>query len=389
MICQKSHRRDFLKQAAALGLALGASRQAIHAAIHPTGDPEWRNKQPEMAYRRLGRTGIMVSEVVSGGDPIRTDNYEHLNLAVDMGLNYLDMAPSYSRGDCETAYGKLLAGRSSVREKVFLTTKISGYSSVRYDLYKEIFETLPDDKKRTILGRANEMLAERGAAKPGYFLEYFPGQKRALEPAYLSNAMAPDYAHKVDGNPRFRRFMIESIEGSLKRVGTDYFDIVMCPHGANSPEELDTPEIYQTFLQLKKQGKVRFLGVTAHNDPAGVLKKAVELGHYDVAMVAYNIINGGYVEDAIRLARAKDVGVIAMKVAMAVATHHQALQPTPQWRVDKVNRIVPGSMKPPLKAYTWTLQNPNVSAVISNLWDQTFIRENLSVAGKKIDLQPA
>jgi aryl-alcohol dehydrogenase-like predicted oxidoreductase len=389
MIRQKSHRRDFLKQAAALGLALGAPRQAIHAAIDRTGDPEWRNKQPEMAYRRLGRTGIMVSEVVSGGDPIRTDNYEHLNLAVDMGLNYLDMAPSYGKGDCETAYGKLLAGRSSVREKVFLTTKISNYSSVRYDLYKEIFETLPDDKKRTILARANEMLAERGAAKPGYFLEYFPGQKRSLEPAYLSNAMARDYAHKVDGNPRFRRFMIESIEGSLKRVGTDYFDIVMCPHGANSPEELETPAIYQTFLQLKKEGKVRFLGVTAHNDPAGVLKKAVELGHYDLAMVAYNIINGGYVEEAIRGARAKDVGVIAMKVAMAVATHHQALQPTPQWRVDKVNRIVPGSMKPPLKAYAWTLQNPNVSAVISNLWDPTFIRENLSVAGKKVDLQPA
>ncbi|SRR6266498_2734224 len=86
---------------------------------------------------------------------------------------------------------------------------------------------------------------------------------------------------------------------------------------------------------------------------------------------------------------ATDVGVIAMKVAMAVATHHKELQPTPQWRIDKVNRIVPGDMKPPLKAYTWTLQNPNVSAVISNLWDKTFIHENLSVAGKKVDLQPA
>ncbi len=106
-------------------------------------------------------------------------------------------------------------------------------------------------------------------------------------------------------------------------------------------------------------------------------------------MIAYNIVNGGYVEEAIRQARAKDVGVIAMKVAMAVATHHKELQPTPQWRIDKVNRIVPGDMKPPVKAYIWTLQNPNVSAVISNLWDKTFIRENLSVAGKKVDLQPA
>lgn len=385
----KTHRREFLKQVSALGFAIGASRYETVLASPGWAALEWRNKQSEMAYRRLGRTQMMISEVVSGGDPIRTDNYKHLNLAVDMGLNYLDMAPAYGRGDCETAYGKLLAGRSSLREKVFLTTKVSGYSSVRNQLYKEVFDTLPADKQSELLKRANEMLAERGVGKPGYFFEYFPGQRRALEPAYLSNAMARDYAHKVEGNPRFRQFMVESIEQSLKRIGADYFDILMCPHGATAPEELEIPEIRETFQELKKQGKVRFLGVTSHNDPAGIVRKATELGYYDVVMIAYNVINGGYVEEAIRQAAAKDVGVIAMKVAMAVATHHQALQPVPQWRIDKVNRIVPGDIKAPVKAYLWALQNPNISAVISNLWDETFIRENLSVAGKKVELQPA
>ena len=80
---------------------------------------------------------------------------------------------------------------------------------------------------------------------------------------------------------------------------------------------------------------------------------------------------------------------VAMKVAMAVATHHKALQPTPQWRIDKVERIVPGDLKPPLKAYTWTLQNPLITAVISNLWDEAHVRENLGVAGKTVELQPA
>jgi predicted aldo/keto reductase-like oxidoreductase len=74
---------------------------------------------------------------------------------------------------------------------------------------------------------------------------------------------------------------------------------------------------------------------------------------------------------------------------MAVATHHKALQPIPQWRIQKINRILPGELKPPLKAYLWVLHNPNVSAVVSNLWDETYVRENLSVAGKKITLQPA
>src|SRR5207248_10903603 len=103
----------------------------------------------------------------------------------------------------------------------------------------------------------------------------------------------------------------------------------------------------------------------------------------------YNVINGGYLEDAIRQAGAKDLGVIAMKVAHAVATHHQELQPIPQWRIDKVNRIVSGDMKPALKAYVWALQNPHIAAVISNFCDETYVRENLSVAGKRVKLQPA
>jgi len=105
-------------------------------------------------------------------------------------------------------------------------------------------------------------------------------------------------------------------------------------------------------------------------------------------MCAYNIVNAGYMEREIHLAKESGMGIIAMKAAMAVATQHKALQPIPQWRIDKVERIVPGDMKPPVKAYLWALQNPNISAVISNLWDAQHISENLSVVGKKVELQP-
>ena len=57
--------------------------------------------------------------------------------------------------------------------------------------------------------------------------------------------------------------------------------------------------------------------------------------------------------------------------------------------IDKINRVIPGEMKPPMKAYLWALQNPNLSGVISNLWDKTYVEENLSLAGKKVELQPA
>jgi|HigsolmetaAR201D_1030396.scaffolds.fasta_scaffold08842_2 Predicted oxidoreductases (related to aryl-alcohol dehydrogenases) len=380
-------RRSFLRQTATAACTAGAAG-LVEAADEKAANVEWRNRQPGMAYRRLGRTGMMISEIVCGGDPIRSDNWQHLNLALEMGLNYLDMAPAYGRGDCELSYGKLLKG-SSKRGKVFLTTKISGLQGVRNQLYKEIFDGLPGEKQAAIRKRAEEMVRERGILKPGYFLDYYPGQRDQIGPAYLSNAMMKDYAHKVEGSRKYRDFIVQSLEGSLKRVGTDHFDLVMCPHGACTPEELEIPEIYETFLSLKKQGKVRFLGVTSHTDPAGILRRVTELGHYDAIMMAYNVINGGYLEEPIRQAHAKGIGIIAMKVAMSVATHHKSLQPVPQWRIDKINRIIPGDMKPPMKAYLWSLQNPYISAVISNLWDETYIRENLSLAGKKVELQPA
>jgi aryl-alcohol dehydrogenase-like predicted oxidoreductase len=351
--------------------------------------PQWRNRQPGMSYRPLGRTGMMLSEVVCGGDPITLSNYQHLSLALELGLNYLDMAPAYSRGETEQAYGKFLGGSSSLRQKVFLTTKVSNFQNIRNQLYQEIFAGLPGEKKSAIQKRAQEMIEERGLLKPGYFFEYYPGQPRQVPPAYLANAMMADYAHKVEGSAKFRAFIRESLEGSLKRVNTDHFDILMCPHGAVTPEELDIPEIIETFRELRQQGKVRYLGVSSHTDPAAILRKAAELGHYDVVMCAYNVLNGPAVDPAIREATSKGVGVIAMKAAMAVATHHKALQPTPQWRIDKLNRIVPGALKPPLKAYLWALQNPRLTAVISNLWDATHVRENLSMAGRKVELQSA
>ncbi len=348
--------------------------------------PEWRNKQSGMAYRMLGRTGMMISEVVNGGDPVRLGNLRPTELAIERGLNYLDMAPAYGNGECEQAYAKIIDS-SSKREKVFMTTKVSSFKGGRNKMYKEIFDGLPSEKQNAYMKKALEIRADRGVDKPGYFFTYWTGQKKSMDGSFLSAAMMPDYAHKVEGSKAFAENMIKSVEESLQRTGIEYFDTLMCPHGADCAEDVQVPEIWETFAKLKQDGKVRFLGVSTHNDPAGVLRAVAEIGQFDVCMCAYNVANGGYLEDAIRYAHQEvGMGIIAMKAAMAVATHHKAIQPIPQWRIDKVNRIVPGDMKAPMKAYIWALQNPNLSAVISNLWDEKFVEENLSLAGTKVEL---
>jgi aryl-alcohol dehydrogenase-like predicted oxidoreductase len=380
------NRRNFIKETLASGLVfaipsiLTAGQTKDHHAV------EWRNKQTSMVYRQLGRTGFMISEVISGGDPIRPNNFEHLNLALEMGLNYLDMAPAYGRGQCEQAIGLFLKDKSK-REKVFLNTKVSSFKGLRRKMYQDIFDGLPGSKKEVIQARARELRQQREVDKPGYYFTYYPGQRNSFDSAYLTVAMAENYAHKVEGNPEFQKNIFLSLEESLRRVGTDYFDLLMCPHGADAPEEVENEIMFEALNKLKQQGKVRNLGVSSHNDPAGVLKAAIKTGQYDVAMVAYNVLNSGYLEDTIRQAASKNMGIIAMKVAHAVATHHKKLQPIPEWRIQKINKIIPGDMKAPQKAYVWALQNPNISAVISNLWDENYVRENLSLAGQKVILQ--
>ena len=388
-----ANRRDFLRVGTA-AIALGASASPAlgrEGPVRAAGEPaeEWRNRQPGMAYRRLGRTGMMISEVVCGGDPITLKNYKHIHKAIERGLNYLDMAPAYNGGDTERAFGKILAESPKMRDRVFLTTKVSSFNSVRTRLYRKILDGLPAARQEAIRREAKAIGRSRRLEVPGYFLTYYPGQQKGFESAYLRAAMQPEFGDRVENSPEVRRTIVESIEGSLKRVGTDHFDLLMCPHGADLAEDLAPPTIAEVFADLKRQGKVRFLGVTSHNDPSGVLRAAADAGHYDAAMVAYNVINGGYVDASLAHATGKGLGVIAMKAAHAVATHHKELQPLPSWRAGKVDRVVPGAMKAPMKAYLWALQDPRISAVISNLWDETYIDENLGLAGRRIELGPA
>ena len=113
-------RREFLLSSAAMALAL---RQKAEAAPD-TATGEWRNKQSGIAYRRLGRTGYMISEVVMGGNTIAPDNYEHVLLALDMGLNYLDTAPAYGNTRSELGYAKVIAARP--RDSFFHASSIRG-----------------------------------------------------------------------------------------------------------------------------------------------------------------------------------------------------------------------------------------------------------------------
>lgn len=90
------NRRKFISTGAAFALGIPILGNTRSKKPHTPGllsdvKPEWRNKQADMAYRQLGNTGLMISEVVNGGDPVSEDNLYTTEMAMERGLNYLDI----------------------------------------------------------------------------------------------------------------------------------------------------------------------------------------------------------------------------------------------------------------------------------------------------------
>ena len=370
-------RREFLLSSAALAVAL---QQKANAAPDDTPG-EWRNRQPGVSYRRLGRTGYMISEGVMGGNTIAPDNYEHVLLAMDMGLNYLDTAPAYGNLKSEMGYAKVIAARP--RDSFFLNSKVSVFDLNRSKIYRDIYDSLSDPEKKKIDVAVKDRLEETGAFRPDYIVDYWPTQRNEVVDATLADVMASKFGHTVDREKHYKQFVIDSVEASLKRLGTDHLDLLMCPHGASTEYEVrEHPEIFEAFERLKTSGKVRHFGFSSHSAPSVAINAALDMKVYSAAMVAYNIVNDAYVSPALERARKEDFGVIAMKVARPVYSSN-AERPAPPERVAKLNRAMPGELKVPQRAYLWALRNPNLTAVISELVNADLVRDNLPLANKK------
>ncbi|HEY3128246.1 MAG TPA: aldo/keto reductase [Acidobacteriota bacterium] len=371
------NRREFL---IASGKGLLCASVAAKVEMDAAGDAfQWRNRQSGMAYRRLGRTGMMISEVVMGGNTIAPDNYDHVLLALDHGLNYLDTAPAYGQGKSEEGYSHVIRARG--RDKFFLTSKISPWDINRNKLFQEIFASLPASEQTKLRNKALDEIARRKADDPDYFCNYFNGQRKELDDAALSNVMEKEYGRSIDREKNYNKIIVDSVDRSLSRLGTDHLDCMLCPHGANTPYELlNFPEIFEAFETLKKMGKVRYLGVSAHTDPGGILEAAVEAKLYSMAMVAFNVVNQSYVATALKRAKDNDLGVIAMKVARPV--YPSPNRPADPRRAKLLDEAVSGSWKPPQKAYLWALRNPNLTAVISEMVNAEMVKDNLPLAGK-------
>ena len=387
----KETRRKFLKHgmAASAGLALtpalakGNSHAGSSKSKRAPQSKEWRNKQSGMAYRMWGSTGMMVSEIVQGTTPWKDESYVRVfEGAFERGVNYIDTATAYSKGQAEILIGKYLK-QSGNRDNIFLSNKISFYDEFVVKLTDDILKGLPSEKQEALRKKARAMIAERGVLTPGIHFLYFPGQERKIETTYIRYLITQEYGQMNQWKPKIKKHMHKLVEDSLRATDVDHFDVLHCPHGVAMPEMLEDAHIAEVFAELKQKGSIRFSACSMHNDVAANLEKAIEVGHYDGAMLAYNIGNHAALNLPLQKAKEAGMGIVAMKVARIINTN-----PTPQWRIDKLNSAIYENLSIYGKAYLWALQNPNLSCCVSEMVEPTHVVENASVTGKKVELGP-
>lgn len=235
-----------------------------------------------MQYRPLGRTGLKVSEICLGTMTFGQQNTEaeghaQLDMALEHGVNFIDTAELYSippraetQGATERIVGSWLKARGN-RDKVILASKVTGRSS-------------------------NDWFRPNG-------------ELPRLTPKQIRYA----------------------IEGSLKRLGTDYLDLYQLHwpdrkinifgeggttfHSLSDADEVPIAETLGALGELVAEGKVRHVGLS--NETAWGVSEFLRVSREEdkprIASIqnAYNLLNRTYEMGLAEMGLREDVSLLA------------------------------------------------------------------------------
>jgi aryl-alcohol dehydrogenase-like predicted oxidoreductase len=236
-----------------------------------------------MNFRPLGETGIKCSVVglgtgrlasVSGGVSRKAAG-ELVGVAEECGINLIDTADSYGQGECEKILGQALSGK---RGGFIICTK-AGYS----------FSSLGGGLK---------------------FLK--PLAKRVLKALKGGRKLAGNVRTSVSRQDFRPETIRNSVEASLRRLGTDYLDIFLL----HTPPlaVMEDARLFEVLRGLKQAGKIRHFGVSSHD--AAVLERALIAKDLSVVQTPVNPLRKGSREVLPKL-RAAGAGVIANQILLS------------------------------------------------------------------------
>lgn len=296
-----------------------------------------------MKYRKLGNSGLIVSEVALGtmqfgqkmkmGGLDQKETVEMISYALDRGINFIDTADVYSLGESETLVGNALKG---IREEVVLATKVR----------------LP----------MSENLNRSGATRVN---------------------------------------IIRGLESSLKRLQTDHVDLYQI-HGWDSNTPLE--ETLTTLNDLVRQGKVRYIGLSnyfAWQAATSIQLQAREhLEKYVTAQLHYSLVDRGIEHEWTSLCNYYNIGIIVwspLAGGFLSGKYAKGAKPSGGTRFSEAGQFVPfdkdkgyGTINVLKKvadchgvslsqaAIAWTLKQPHISSVIIAARQIRHLGDNIS-----------
>jgi voltage-dependent potassium channel beta subunit len=302
-------------------------------------------------YRRLGRSGLKVSEISLGNwltqgrtlDQAATNAIVHR--AIDLGINFFDTADVYHQGAGETALGEALTGALPRRE-IVIATKC-----------------------------------------------FFP------------------FGHSVNDRGLSRKHITESIHDSLIRLKTDYADILQC-HRWDPETPLE--ETVSAMGDLVRQGKILYWGVSEWSasqiSQAVHLSRQMGVSSPISNQPQYHMLNRHIEAEVIPTCDFLGLGqVVFSPLAQGILTgKYKPGQPVPEgtraadstsnqfmgWLMTETNLEKVAVMSEWAKelgltmsqlALKWILRNPGVSSCIVGASRPEQLDENAAASGEHLD----
>ena len=306
-------RRDFLKTttAAVASAAMGPLALAQPGKVDPS---KILNYNPKMGYRRLGKTGFMISEVSLGGHGATTaqpveNRVAVLEKAVELGINYVD---NNIDAECDLYGAAMAASKTAGRDKWFI-----GFASWPEKVTEEY-------------------------------------EKELTPEGMMKNIEARLRSYKTDVLDMWR-----PVGATWGKGQTNINTLLMVSHKA-----LDM--VVQVFEKAHQQGKVRYLGISAHNPK--VFRRVLDgYAQFSAIIFPYLFLTrelGG--DSLLKLAQQKDVGVIGLKPFGAGTTFGIKPQQI-QGKLDRRAHVLVKEM----------LQEKRISAVIPGVNTAEQLEENV------------
>ncbi|HTT18229.1 MAG TPA: aldo/keto reductase [Candidatus Sulfotelmatobacter sp.] len=296
-----------------------------------------------MKYRKLGRTNLEVSEIGDGlwgmSGWAGSDDQESLasmQRAVDLGCNFFDTAWAYGEGKSDEMLGDIM--QRNAGKRLHAASKIPP---------------------------AND----RWPARPEYnYRDVFSSQHVFR------------YADRIR-----QKLQVDSIDVLQFHVWDDSWT--------------DEPEFRSTVEKLKKDGWIRFFGLSINRwEPENGLK-ALQTGLVDTVQVIYNIFDQAPEDELFPACQELKVGVIARvpfdEGSLGGKMTLETRFPKGDWRAgyfgpenlpktieraEKLKKILPAGMSLPQMALRFILSHPVVSTTIPGMRKLEHVRQNVDVS---------